>query len=115
MTSSAEIERLRKRLVQAIADPGHFLPRGRGMDYDEPIVNWSARAVMSILEPVQRPSTYEPKPGWVYNRDTHVAWQPGRSGAVVAGSPSFMARAGGPLIEVPGEVLYRLIEENANG
>lgn len=36
-----------RRIVQAIADPGHFLKRGD--DYTEPIPSWSGRAVVQVL------------------------------------------------------------------
>lgn len=38
---------LHKRLVQAIADPGHWTPRGD--DYSESIPSWGARAVVIAL------------------------------------------------------------------
>lgn len=73
----------------------------------------AAEAVMDEFDPIQRPSTYEAAPGWAYNRDTGVAWQPRAGGAVQAGAPEAMARHPNPsLIEIPGETLYRLRRED---
>lgn len=104
-------DELRRLITAAIADPGAFVPRGD--DYTEPIPSWGARAVMSLLEPARRSVTYKAKPGWSWDPKRRVAWRtadvPGDRG-VCAGNPAFMARSDGPLIEIPGEVLYRFVD-----
>jgi hypothetical protein len=45
-------------LRQAIADPGHYLPRGD--NYEEPIHAWSARAVLHVFGVVQAAEGEEP-------------------------------------------------------
>lgn len=51
-----EAATLHRRLVQAIADPGHWTPRGD--NYEESITSWSARAVVLALA-VDEPADFQ--------------------------------------------------------
>lgn len=77
LSSGSITDELHRKILQAVADPGHFLKRGG--DYTEPIPEWSARAVAHVLDEwmAGRTVVHLPEPDEAPQRRGNIAsWCP---------------------------------------